>query len=206
MVNLNEVERQLKQIGQKFRFWGRPEILELRYILIPGEQIQSCINGRYSGGFATLCATDQRILLIDKKPMYLTFEDIRYDMIAEVDYSHRLIDASINICTPNKNLIFTTWHKPDLRVMTSYLQQRVMEIRYQQHYANGQAVQAQPGYLPNQPISQMPNEQPEPTLQPNNFATNYQNPANAEQLPTPGFMNPYTKNSVIHSRKGITEI
>lgn len=132
MVTLQEVENQLKRIGVSFRFWGRTEMLELRNILIPGEKIQACINGRWVGGFAMLCATDQRILLIDKKPMYLALEDIRYDMISEVDYSYRLLNATVRICTPNKDLAFLGWNTTALRALANYVQQRVMEVR-QQH-------------------------------------------------------------------------
>lgn len=135
MVTLREVENQLKRIGASFRFWGRSEMLELRNILIPGEQIQACLNGRWEGGFAMLCATDQRILLIDKKPMYLALEDIRYDMVSEVDYNRRLLNSTVQICTLNKTLTFMTFlglNHAGLRELTNYVQQRVMEMR-QQH-------------------------------------------------------------------------
>lgn len=132
MVTRHEVERQLKAIGADFRFWGRPEARELEHILVPGESIVYCLNGRYEGGFAMLCITDQRVVLIDKKPMYLTLEDIRYDMVAEVDFSQRLLDATIVICTVNKKLAFTAFKGHLLRRATAYLQTRVMEFR-QQH-------------------------------------------------------------------------
>jgi hypothetical protein len=85
MVSHREVERQLKAIGAEFRFWNKPEIRELKHVLVHGERIMHCVSGRYEAGFAILCITDQRVLLIDKKPFYLTLEDVRYDMVAEVD-------------------------------------------------------------------------------------------------------------------------
>jgi hypothetical protein len=132
MVTHQEVERQLKAIGVAFKFWGKAEIRELQQILVQGEMIQFCMNGRYEGGFAVLCATDQRMLLIDKKPFYLTLEDVRYDMVSEVDFSSRLMDATVRVCTPNKELRFTSFKGKELRKMTAYLQNRVMEFR-QQH-------------------------------------------------------------------------
>ncbi len=132
MVHLQEIESQLKRIGANFRFWGRSSVRELQHILVPNEQIQGCLNGRYEGGFAVLCATDMRLLLIDKKPLYLTLEDIRYDMIVEVDYNHQFIDATIQVFTPNKNLRFSAFKQKELRDMTMYIQRRVMELR-QQH-------------------------------------------------------------------------
>ncbi len=129
MLHKDVIDEQLKAIGADFRFWGKPEIRELQQILVQGEQIMHCLNGRYEGGFAVLCATDRRLLLIDKKLMYLTLEDVRYDMIAEVDFNHSLLDATVRICTVNKKVRFTTLRSADLRKLTAYLQDRVMETR-----------------------------------------------------------------------------
>jgi hypothetical protein len=126
------IESQLKAIGADFRFWGRAEKHELRHILVDGEVIHHCLNGRYEGGFAMLCATDRRLLLIDKKPLYLTVEDVRYDMVSEVDFNHRLIDATVKVCTVNKTVRFTSLRNGDLRKLTAFVQDRVMEV-HQQH-------------------------------------------------------------------------
>lgn len=132
MVSMSVVEEQLKAIGADFHFWGRAEIRELRHVLVEGEQIRHCLNGRYEGGFAVLCATDRRLLLVDKKIMFLSLEDVRYDMISEVDFDHRLIDATVHICTVNKKVNFTSWKATNLRQLTAFVQDKVMEIR-QQH-------------------------------------------------------------------------
>ena len=119
------------------------------------ETIAFCVNGHYQGGFALLCATDHRLLLIDKKPMnYLTVEDVRFEMISEFDYSHRLLDATIHICTATKTMAFTSWNQQRLRALLSYVQQRVVEIR--QYYYLAQQFQtmaaqemARSTYVPN---------------------------------------------------------
>lgn len=131
MVTRNEVDQQLKQIGYSFRFWWRAERRELSKILMPEERIQHCANGQYEGGLALLCVTDRRILLIDRKPMYLTLEDVRFDMVTEVDYRHRLLNASIHITTPNRTLVFIGWNHAVLRELLNYTQRRIMELRQQ---------------------------------------------------------------------------
>jgi hypothetical protein len=105
---------------------------ELAKILLPGEVVNQCINGQYEGGFAMLAATDIRVLLIDKKPMYLSLEDIRFDMIAEVDYNHNLFNATLRIFTPNQTVRFTGFNQTKMRDFFNFVQKRVMEIR--QHY------------------------------------------------------------------------
>src|ERR1700733_10228207 len=112
MVNATSVESQLRKIGYK-RGWNRAETEELAAILLPDEEIFECVNGWYEGGFSLLCATNIRILLIDKKPFkFLNVEDLRFDTINQIDYSHRLFNASICITAGSKSLIFRSYNQP----------------------------------------------------------------------------------------------
>jgi Bacterial PH domain len=166
MVSREEVEKQLKAVGCNFRLWGRSELAELQHILMSSETIAHCVNGHYDNGFALLCATDHRVLLIDKKPMnHLSIEDIRFEMISEFDYHNYLFNASIHICTPTKTLTFTSWNQHRLRALLSYVQQRVIEIRqyyYMAHQFQAMAQQfqrPQTTYVPNN-LSTMMQQQP----------------------------------------------
>ena len=133
MVSKKEVRAQLKKIGFKQNGWGRTEISELPRILIPGEEVYECANGIYEGGFALLVATDVRVLLIDKKPLnYLTVEDMRFDMISEMDYSHRLLGANINISSGGKSLSFRSYNQKRLRKLIGHVQHCMAEIKQQQ--------------------------------------------------------------------------
>jgi len=167
MVTAKEIDRQLKNIGVSFWFLGNAELRELRYILVEGEVIDHCILGRYDGGFAVLCSTNLRLLLIDKKPFYLTLEDIRYDMIVEVDFAYRLFQATVTVCTPNKTLAFRSTNKAALRLMSTYVQQRVLAYR-QQHMGQQaelmpmqyQAAPLKPAWQPELLIAEKPSPSP----------------------------------------------
>lgn len=136
MVSRKAVDEQLRRIGCNIRFWGRSEVNELGRILLDDEIIAECVNGEYANGFALMVATNHRVLLVDKKPMlYLTVEDLRYEMITEFNLSHRMLNATINIFTTNKALRFTSWNQGRLRRLLEYTQQRVLEMRQQQHMA-----------------------------------------------------------------------
>lgn len=172
MVSLHNVEEQLKQIGCNFKMWGRAEIRELSNVLMPDEKIAQCANGTYEGGFALLCVTNYRVLLVDRKPMLLTIEDLRYDMIVEVDFHTRVMNSTIRIFTPMRNLVFTSWSHTRLRKCVNYIQQRVMELRQHGMVAqqfqqgaqgqNAQLPQGQPqtgyqnGYRPVNPYTNGP--------------------------------------------------
>lgn len=130
MIDLRIIEEQLFKVGMRNRFFGRPEVKELCHVLSKNETIRHAVMGQYEGGFALIVATDHRVLLIDKKTWFLTMEDIRYDMVSEVDFCARLLDSSISIVTINKTLIFTSWHRESLRNLVKFVQQRVTEIRH----------------------------------------------------------------------------
>jgi hypothetical protein len=137
MVHMSIIEARLSKLGFKTSYWFRPEIRELQNILMDNEQIVGAVAGRYFGGFALLVATDRRILLIDKKIPYLSVEDIRYDMISQINYSSQLFDSTITIFTINKEHKFNSWrHKHHLKKLTTYTQNRVSEVRQQYNQGN----------------------------------------------------------------------
>src|SRR5437870_5550235 len=106
MVTFDSIEAQLKALGVNPKGWGAGELRELAQVLLPHEKIMAHAHGWYDNGFATLVATSERLLLIDKKLFHLTIEDVRYDMIAEVDFNARVLDATVRISSVNKTLRF----------------------------------------------------------------------------------------------------
>jgi hypothetical protein len=157
MVSAKSVDDQLKKIQFK-RGWNRQETDELRNILIPDEEIFECVNGWYEGGFALLCATDVRVLLIDKKPFkFLTVEDVRFDVVNQIDYSHRLFDAGISITTGSKNLHFRSFNQPRLRKLITHVQHRMAELKrmdYEHKHSSESSTQALDDQLRAYMISQ----------------------------------------------------
>ncbi len=157
MVSQEQVVAQLERAGCNFRFWGRSEVGQLRNILVPGETIKHCVNGRYENGFAMLCVTDHRLLLVDHKPLFLTVEDLRFDMIAEIDYSWQLLAGTVYVITTTRKLRFVSWSQYHLREVVNYTQQQIMAIRQQylvrqfQQPVDDQTMVASLGSLASQP-------------------------------------------------------
>ncbi len=157
MRSVREVDEQLKRIGVSFQFFGHAELRELPNILFANEELEHVVRGRYDGGVAVLVATNQRVLLVDKKPFYLTIDDMRYEMIADVEFNHRLLDATVRLGTVNKTLRFTSYSHSKLRQMTTFVQQQVMAFR--QNQTQVAPPQAQPAARPSlagQFIQQVP--------------------------------------------------
>ena len=193
MISLAKVEEQLKHVGCNFKFWGRAEIRELSNVIMPDETIAQAVNGTYEGGFAMLCVTNYRVLLIDRKPMLLTIEDVRYDMMSEVDFHNRLLGATIRIFTPVRNMVFNSWSNVRLRKCVNYIQQRVMEIRQHGMIAQQQmqnyAVQGQQ-FLQQGSVGSNPQQA--------GMAAGQQQQGPAPYVPT---MNPYTQVPMLSRRR-----
>ena len=140
MVDREYITSQLAKIKFGTSRINRAEIRELENILLNDETIYECVNGYYEGGVALLVATDIRVLLIDKKPLgFLNVDDMRFDMISDIDYTHRIIGAQININCGMRNLVFKSYNQVRLRKTIGHIQQRMSEIKKEQNqHANEQ--------------------------------------------------------------------
>jgi hypothetical protein len=91
-------------------------------VLHEDEQIIQATNGHYEGGFSLLVATDHRLILVDRKPMFLTLDSIAYSMVQEVTFNYRLLNSTIHIYTTNKVLDFSSWNHNQIRTILSTTQ------------------------------------------------------------------------------------
>jgi hypothetical protein len=117
MVSKISVQSQLKKIGHKFRIFGRAEAKELKNILIAGESILQCAYGHYHGGSGLLVATDQRIILVDKRPFYLNVESMSYDKINHIDYKQDKMHGVIYVQSGVKRVIFRSISDARLKII-----------------------------------------------------------------------------------------
>lgn len=196
MVHQSLIEARLNQLGIKRTRWVKPEIKELSQILMNDEQIVSFVSGRYFGGFAVLVATDHRLILIDKKVMFLTVDDIRYDMIAEIDFNSRLFDSTLHIFTVNKQHSFTsTRNKHKLRELMGFIQQRITEIRHYQQQAPMPLPEPQQQHHLPQPIAKVASAVSSHIHLPKGLGATAMHGAHWVRA------NPYTKNALLVRRR-----
>jgi hypothetical protein len=174
MVHPSIIEARLGELRFHFSRWFRAEVHELQHILMDHEKIIACACGRYFGSFALLVATDQRLLLIDKRVFFMTIEDTRYDMISEIDFNSQAYYANLTVFTVNKTHKFTSIkHRHQLRDLTHYVQRRVMEFRNQQSAVmSGSAVEMPVAAAPVA-AAQPANAQLQPDVAPRGTSDNY---------------------------------
>lgn len=133
MVDKKRVREQLAAIGADFRFWGRAEANELPQLLFDDEVIEGALNGRYEKGFALLVATNHRLLLLDKKPFVLCFEDMRYEMVSEVEYTEQAFTATLFLRKSGRVLQFMSYRIKRLRGLTTFIKDKMTHTRHIMH-------------------------------------------------------------------------
>jgi hypothetical protein len=132
MIHPSIIEARLGELRFRNSRWFTAEVRELQHILHDNEKIIALACGRYFGSFALLVATDQRLLLIDKRVFFMNYEDTRYDMISEIDFNWQFYSATLTVFTVNKTHKFTSIkYRNELRQLTNYVQKRVFELRSQ---------------------------------------------------------------------------
>lgn len=118
----------------RLSFFSRLEAAELPKLLMPDEQVLAVISGFYTAGTAILCVTSKRLLLVDKKLMRLSFEDIRFDSIKEVKYSQQVFMASVKFYFAGREMQFRSWYRNELRMLAQLAQQKMFESNEKRHY------------------------------------------------------------------------
>ena len=112
----------VQQKLSKLSYFSRLEVAELPKLLLPDEQVLVVLSGLYSAGTATLCVTSKRLLLIDRKWTRLSYEDIRFSAISEVQFSQQAFLASVKFHYAGRELHFRSWYKPELRSLVHFVQ------------------------------------------------------------------------------------
>lgn len=68
-------------------------------VIHPFEHIQAVVYGRNDSGSVMLIATDTRIIYLDKKPLFVNYDEITYDVVAGVTFGHAGISSTVTLHT-----------------------------------------------------------------------------------------------------------
>lgn len=121
---------QQTEVLMRTNFFSKREVAELPNLLMPGEKVLAVISGFYTAGTAVLCVTTRRVLLVDKKLIRLSIEDMRFDSIKEVNYSHQAVMASVEFFYVGRaqQFQFKSWHRNELRMLAQMVQQKMFDV------------------------------------------------------------------------------
>lgn len=80
-------------------------------IVYADEQIGGVVYGLHQDGFALMAATDRRVIFLDKKPLFDTVDEIRYEVISGVSFGHAGIGSTITLHTKIKDYKMRTFNQ-----------------------------------------------------------------------------------------------
>lgn len=139
----------------KLNFFSRFEIAEIPNLLLPDEEVLGVLSGFYSAGTATLCVTNKRLLLVDKKWLRMSYEDIRYQAISEVSYSRQGFLASVHFFYTGRDLHFRSYYRNELKVLAQFVEGRMTVERNSGSYRQSQPISAMLDAVVPDPIEQI---------------------------------------------------
>lgn len=93
------VRRDLKNAGVTWYGMLKNESQYLPRLIHADEQIKGVVYGRYQNGSAMLVATNKRVIFLDKKALFTTFDEVSYDIVSGVSLSSQNGHGTLTLYT-----------------------------------------------------------------------------------------------------------
>lgn len=113
----DQIDTDLRDLGAVAYDLRLPETHTLPMIIHPHERIAGIVYGRYKKeegkvvGRGALVATDRRVLLLDKKPLFVRCDEISYGVISAITYSKVWITGTIVLHTRMGDISIRTFNQ-----------------------------------------------------------------------------------------------
>ena len=121
------VKKELKQLGvSSYGLW-RAEGRYLPQLVHQEEHVKGVVYGHDDSGRVMLAATDRRIIFLAKKPFFVNEDEITYDVVSGVSYSHTGIGGSITLHTRVKDYKIRIFNKRCAEQFVRYIEWRCIE-------------------------------------------------------------------------------
>lgn len=104
-MHTDKIYRDIKQLGAVWYDMWVPETQIMPFVIHANEEVLGVVYGRYQQvegdiiGRGVLVATPDRVILIDKKPLFVRVAEISYRVISAVTYSRVLFMGNVTIHT-----------------------------------------------------------------------------------------------------------
>lgn len=123
----------LQQLGADRYDLSLPETRLLPLVLKPAEQIQGIVYGRYRyckpdetiASRGALVATDRRVLLLDRKPLFVHCDEIAYRVVSGIAYSRVGLAGTVTLHTRIGDISLHTFNKRCARDFSEAIETRL---------------------------------------------------------------------------------
>ncbi len=110
-----------------------PETYYLPTVIHPDEHIMGSVYGRYSKGGASgrgaLVATDQRVIFLDKKPLYVHYDELTFLIIGHVTYTRTAIVGYVTLHTRLGDFQLRTFNHKNAYNFVQYIDEQCLRTQ-----------------------------------------------------------------------------
>ena len=121
-----QIDKVIRSLGADSYDRILPETHALPLVIQPKETIEGLVYGRYEYesptgidiGRGVLVATDERVLLLDKKPMFTRCDELPYRIISGITHSNVWFTSNVVLHTRTGDIHLRTFNTPCARNFT----------------------------------------------------------------------------------------
>ena len=124
---LNHSERvkyELRALGMSRYGLRKMESRYLPHIIRADEHIQGVVYGLCEGNSVLIVATDNRVVFLDRKPLFVNEDEITYDIIGGIKYSQAGLGVTVTLHTRVKDFVIKTMNERSAQRFVSYIESR----------------------------------------------------------------------------------
>lgn len=125
------IREELKALGvTDYGLWK----LSSRYlfhVIHANEEIGGIVYGHSLTGSSMLIATDQRVVFLDKKPFFFNEDEVRYDLVGGVSFSHVGAASTVTLHTRIQDYTIKTFNNKCAQGFVDYIETKVLEHKHE---------------------------------------------------------------------------
>jgi hypothetical protein len=123
------VLQELRGLGMSRYGFMHAEVRYLPRIVHAGEHLGGVVYGHTDQSFAMLVATDRRILFLDVKPMFLTEDEVTFDVISGITFGHVGPASTVTLHTKVRDYKLKTYNRRCAEGFIAFIESRCLEHR-----------------------------------------------------------------------------
>lgn len=129
-IHKGRVVDELRNAGVSKFGLTRFDIHYLPAVIHPTEHVQGVVYGYNNGESLIIVATDQRVIALEKKPFYINQDDISYDVVSGVSFSHAGLGSTITLHTRIKDYKVHTLNRKAAGRFIHFIEFHCMRLKY----------------------------------------------------------------------------
>jgi hypothetical protein len=130
-AHVDRIRTELKESGALWYDLLLPETYYLPAVIHSDEHIKGSVFGRYTyrdtAGRGALIATDQRVIFLDKKPLFVHYDEINFMIIGSVTYTHTAVVGYVTLHTRLGDFQLRTFNQRNAYNFCEYIEEKCLQ-------------------------------------------------------------------------------